>query len=153
MVHDAIQTVTRLHRGCGGIAAAAAVICVVLLCAGCGSSIEGSTLAAHHHTSASNERSPAGSPIEHSAVDVGESARSDTCAQWRAGTVEERHGALIRLRKFAGSAVGSSEYLQYGHVLGDARAYKILQNVCSKHFARAFKLYKLYERAAAFIGH
>jgi hypothetical protein len=38
-------------------------------------------------------------------------------------------------------------------VLDDARAYKLIQGACSKGFARAFKLYKLYERAASFTGH
>ena len=37
-------------------------------------------------------------------------------------------------------------------VLDDERAYKLLQSYCAKPFARGFKLYKLYTRAAAFIG-
>ena len=86
-------------------------------------------------------------------IDVGESARSDTCAEWKAGTVAQRHGALARLRKFAGSPVGSSSGIQNGHVLTDDRAYRLFQSICAKRFARAFKLYKLYERAAAFVGH
>jgi len=42
--------------------------------------------------------------------------------------------------------------LQNGNVLDDARAYSLIQRACSKPFARAFKLYKLYERAASFTG-
>jgi hypothetical protein len=38
-------------------------------------------------------------------------------------------------------------------VLSDDRAYKLLQGYCAKPFARGFKLYKLYTRAAAFAGH
>jgi hypothetical protein len=38
-------------------------------------------------------------------------------------------------------------------VLDDARAYKVLESYCANSFARGFKLYKLYERAAAFVGH
>jgi hypothetical protein len=38
-------------------------------------------------------------------------------------------------------------------VLDDERAYELLQSYCAHYFARGFKLYKLYERAAAFVGH
>jgi hypothetical protein len=37
-------------------------------------------------------------------------------------------------------------------VLEDGRAYRVLQSYCIRTFARGFKLYKLYERAAAFVG-
>jgi hypothetical protein len=134
VVHHAIETLLK-GRLQGTLAPAALILCCLALLSGCGSTAQSSTLG------------------EHSSVDVGESARSDTCAQWRAGTVAQRRGALVRLRKFAGSPVGSSAGLQNGHVLGDDRAYKLFQSICAKHFARAFKLYKLYERAAAFIGH
>jgi len=85
-------------------------------------------------------------------ADVGESARSDTCAQWEKGTVQQRHGALTRLRKFATSPIGSSNDRKYGPTLSNSRAYRLFDSLCAKHFARAFKLYKLYERAAAFLG-
>jgi hypothetical protein len=85
-------------------------------------------------------------------ADVGESARSDTCEQWSKGTVQQRHGALKRLRKFATSPIGSSNVRKYGPTLSESRAYRLFDNLCAKHFARAFKLYKLYERAAAFLG-
>ena len=122
-------------------AARAAAIAVLLLCAlaplaGCGGS--GSATAA--------------STVPASA-DVGESARSDTCAQWQAGTVTQRYGALARLRRFAESPVGSSTLLRNGHILDDKQAYRLFGSLCAHHFARAFKLYKLYERAAAFVGH
>jgi hypothetical protein len=136
VVHDAHPTVQTLRRRAQGtLSSLAVLICSLALLTGCGSASQGSTIGPH------------------SSVDVGESARSDTCAQWQAGTVAQRHGALLRLRKFASSPVGSSSGIQNGHVLTDQRAYKLFQSFCSKHFARAFKLYKLYERAAAFLGH
>jgi hypothetical protein len=137
VVHDAFPTDQTLlrRRPQSILASAAALLCCVALLSGCGSVSHGSTIGPH------------------SSLDVGESARSDTCAQWQAGTVAQRHGALLRLRKFASSPVGSSAGIQNGHVLNEARAYKLFQSFCSKHFARAFKLYKLYERAAAFLGH
>ena len=65
----------------------------------------------------------------------------------------ERRATVVQLRKFAGGPVGSSEELKRGPVLDDTRAYKGLDSYCRNHFARGFKLYKLYERAAAFVGH
>ena len=60
---------------------------------------------------------------------------------------------MLALRKFAGGPVGSSTGLKYGSVLDDQRAYRVLDSWCRKYFARGFKLYKLYERAATFVGH
>ena len=59
----------------------------------------------------------------------------------------------MQLRKFAGGPVGSSEGIKRGPALDEARAYKVLDSYCERYFARGFKLYKLYERAAAFVGH
>jgi hypothetical protein len=145
VVHDALPAIqAQLGRRIARVLrAGAAVVCCVALLSGCGSTSSARTAAA---------RNPAGAS-SHSSVDVGESARSDTCAQWEAGTATQRHGALARLRKFAGSPVGSSAGIQNGHVLSDQRAYKLFQSFCAKRYARAFKLYKLYERAAAFLGH
>ena len=55
-------------------------------------------------------------------------------------------------RKIATSPIGSSKVRKYGPTLSESRAYRLFDNLCAKHFARAFKLYKLYERAAAFLG-
>jgi len=85
-------------------------------------------------------------------ADVGESARSDTCEQWEKGSVHQRYGALARLHKFATSPIGSSSTRNYGPTLSTSRAYRLFNSLCAKHFARAFKLYKLYERAASFLG-
>jgi hypothetical protein len=60
---------------------------------------------------------------------------------------------VFQLRKFAGGPVGSSAGIQKGPVLEDGRAYSLLESYCARYFARGFKLYKLYERAAAFVGH
>jgi len=84
---------------------------------------------------------------------VGTSIRSDDCRDWRRGSIAQRHTTIVELRNFAASAVGSSQGLKHGHVLDDGRAYTLMQSVCANHFARGFKLYKLYERAAAFVGH
>ena len=84
---------------------------------------------------------------------VGASIRSANCSDWERGPVDQRRSTVIRLRKFAGGPIGSSAGIQNGPVLNDEQAYELLQSYCANRFARGFKLYKLYERAAAFIGH
>jgi hypothetical protein len=138
VVHDAVETVLSGRRRLPS-ALAAALLCSAALAAGCGSSSPGS----------SSEN------VElalHSTQDVGESVRSDTCAQWQTGNAAQRHGTIIRMRKFAGGQVGSSSGMQNGPVLTDERAEKIFNSFCSRPYARAFNLYKLYTRAAGFIG-
>jgi hypothetical protein len=84
---------------------------------------------------------------------VGASIRSASCTDWEKGSVDQRRSTVIRLRNFAGGPIGSSAGIQNGPVLNDERAYELLQSYCANRFARGFKLYKLYERAAAFVGH
>jgi hypothetical protein len=60
---------------------------------------------------------------------------------------------VVELRNFAGGQVGSSRGIQHGRVLDDTQAYRLLESYCTNYFARGFQLYKLYDRAAAFIGH
>lgn len=97
----------------------------------------------------SNERK-----VDYSMVaGVGSSIRSANCTDWEKGSVLARRSTVIKLRKFAGGPVGSSAGIKNGPVLNDGRAYELFQSWCSNRFARGFKLYKLYERAAAFIGH
>ena len=38
----------------------------------------------------------------------------------------------------------------HGAVLNDDKAYRLFQNYCAQPFAARFKLYRLYNRAAAF---
>jgi len=66
--------------------------------------------------------------------------------------VAQRRTIVEQLRRFAGGPVGSSAGIQRGPVLSDDRAYRLFQSYCAKPFARGFKLYKLYTRAAAFAG-
>jgi hypothetical protein len=60
---------------------------------------------------------------------------------------------VVLLRNFAGGPIGSSRTLQHGRVLGDTQAYRLLESYCANYVARGFQLYKIYERAAAFLGH
>lgn len=81
------------------------------------------------------------------------SVREATCTDWKRGAIAQRRATVAQLRKFAGGPVGSSGGIKRGPVLKDRRAYRLLQSYCSNYFARGFKLYKLYERAASFVGH
>jgi hypothetical protein len=136
VVHDPVKALSRLqHRNTRILPA---LICCIGLLGGCGSS---------DSTSTSKEL-----PVELRAPPVG-SVRTADCSDWKKGTVAQRRSTVVALRKFAGGPVGSSEELQNGPVLDDNRAYKVFQSYCKNYFARGFKLYKLYERAAAFVGH
>ena len=92
-------------------------------------------------------------PVE--GVNVGESINLADCHDWEEASTEERLGTIRELRGFAGGPVVSGSPDQpsgTGAVLDDEKAYDLLDNYCSNELARGFKLYKLYERAAAFGG-
>jgi hypothetical protein len=80
--------------------------------------------------------------------DLGVPIRLADCTDWKRADVGQRLGTVRELRDFAGGPVGQSP--AHGNVLEDKTAYKLFQNYCANFFARGFKLYKLYERAAAF---
>ena len=134
VVHHALQALNgRAHRKLPPLAA---LICCVALFGGCG----GSSRSKPRVTGSTN-------------LGVGASISLDSCADWRRATIAQRRDTVLQLREFAGSAVGSSAGIKTGPVLNDDRAYKLFQSYCANDFARGFKLYKLYERAAAVIGH
>jgi hypothetical protein len=71
------------------------------------------------------------------------------CSDWHKATPAERQGTIRQLRGFAGGPVGESPGL-HGATLDDDAAYQVLEDSCRHDYARSFKLYKLYTRAAAF---
>jgi hypothetical protein len=83
--------------------------------------------------------------------DLGVPVRLADCQDWRDATVSERLGTVHELRDFAGGPVGSSK-LKHGPVLDDEKAYELLDHECATDYTSAFKLYKLYTRAAALSG-
>ena len=110
-----------------------ALACAILACIGLASGCGGSD--------GEGTASGAGPQIQ---VDL----RLADCTDWRRADVSERLGTVRQLRDFAGGPTGSPGVR--GNVLDDERAYEVLQNWCRNEFARGFKLYKLYTRAAAF---
>jgi hypothetical protein len=73
------------------------------------------------------------------------------CTDWERSDAAERLGTIRQLRDFAGGPTGSPA--ERGSVLDDDDAYRLLQGTCGNYYARGFKLYKVYTRAASFVGH
>jgi hypothetical protein len=87
---------------------------------------------------------------------VGQPINLADCHDWNQANTEQRLGTIKQLKDFAGGpVVGNSATAPSGRgaVLDDQQAYDLFNNYCKSDFARGFKLYKLYERAAAFTGH
>jgi hypothetical protein len=80
--------------------------------------------------------------------DLGVPLRLADCRDWNRADTGQRLGTIRELRDFAGGPTGTPGL--HGNVLDDRKAYDLLQNYCANYFARGFKLYKLYTRAAAF---
>jgi hypothetical protein len=92
-----------------------------------------------------------GEPQQHvGGPDLGVPVRLADCSDWRDATVSERLGTVRELRQFAGGPTGSPA--GHGATLEDEKAYELLDHQCAADLASAFKLYKLYTRAAAFSG-
>ena len=86
--------------------------------------------------------------VEVAGIGVGAPIRLADCTDWRNAEVDERLVTVGQIRDFAGGPVGPRG--GRGATLPDERAYDLFQGYCENEFARAFKLYKLYTRAAAF---
>lgn len=78
--------------------------------------------------------------------DLGQDMRLANCTDWARGDDEGRRGTIAEIRSFAGGAVDNG----YGSTLPEDEAYALFENWCARPYARRFKLYKLYVRAAAF---
>lgn len=86
---------------------------------------------------------------------VGQPISLADCNDWKQANTEQRLGTIKQLKDFAsGPIVGNnaSSPSGTGAVLDDKDAYNLFNRWCEQSFARGFKLYKLYERAAAFTG-
>lgn len=87
---------------------------------------------------------------------VGQPINLADCTDWNQANTEQRLGTISQLKDFAGGPVignNASSPSGTGSVLDDKDAYELFNRYCANDFARGFKLYKLYERAAAFTGH
>jgi hypothetical protein len=87
---------------------------------------------------------------------VGQPISLADCNDWNQANTEQRLGTIRELKGFAGGPIVGNNATSpsgTGSVLDDKQAYDLFENYCKESFARGFKLYKLYQRAAAFTGH
>lgn len=89
-----------------------------------------------------------GAPPASQGAGVGQPIQLANCRDWRRASPRQRMHTINELKAFAGGPTGSAG--RRGATLDDDRAYKVLEGYCRPEFARGFKLYKLYTRAAAF---
>jgi hypothetical protein len=95
---------------------------------------------------------------QQAAADVGPGIASNIrladCSDWKQEPVEQRLATIHSLANINGQpiATGTNGPPRPGPVLSDKQAYDVLQGYCKLPFAGAFKLYKIYGRAAAFAG-
>ncbi len=139
MVHNPAQAIAALTRrsACRGAAAIICALAGTALIAGCGSG------------SGTQPQIDVG-------PNVGAPINLADCNDWNQADTTQRLGTIQQLKDFAGGPVvgnNASDPSGTGSVLDDKQAYNVLDNYCKNQFARGFKLYKLYERAAAFAGH
>ena len=120
------------RRRLRGVASAAPAILIVAALAGCGG--EGD---------ASSGGSGQG-------VQLGDPINLADCTDWNDGSVEERFGTIAQVREFTGGPIAGTP--ASGSTLSDEQAYDLFERYCENEYARGFKLYKLYGRAAAFSG-
>ncbi len=86
--------------------------------------------------------------VAHHATTVGPTVQAADCRAWRALRPASRRALVEQLRLFFGARV-SHDYGR-GQILPDDRALRLVAGACRPGYAAAFKLYKLYGRAAAF---
>ena len=75
-----------------------------------------------------------------------------TCGDWRKADGTLRTRLLARLHRWTGGAVVGDTLLGYGSVLSEGRAAALFDAQCSRPYAGAFALYKMYGQAAGFAG-
>jgi hypothetical protein len=139
VVHNPAKAIARLHRGPGSRRA------VTLLCA-----IAGAALIAGCGGGSGTQ------PQVDVGPNVGEPINLADCHDWNQADTAQRLGTIKELKDFAsGPVVGNNANSPSGtgSVLDDKQAYDLFNNYCKESFARGFKLYRLYTRAAGFAGH
>jgi hypothetical protein len=87
-------------------------------------------------------------PAAQGGATIGGSVRLADCAGWREAGPQQRRDTVEDIREFAGGLVGTGS--REGATLPNDKAYDLFEGACRPAFAKRFKLYKLYTRAAAF---
>ena len=107
-----------------------ALACGVLVAAGCGDD---------------EDRGDPGSSALGS-PDVQTSVRQADCDDWNRASVEDQQVIVESIAEFEGG--GSTGTV--GRTMPTEQAYEVFGRFCDEDYASAFKLYKIYVRAAAF---
>ncbi len=81
---------------------------------------------------------------------IGTPVRLTDCSDWNAAGPAQRSAIIEAVRTVSGGPTGSPG--GRGAVLPDDKAYNLFEAQCRPDFSKRFRLYKLYERAAAFEG-
>jgi hypothetical protein len=78
--------------------------------------------------------------------------RTANCSDWKRASATQRASLLTNLYAFYSGTIGGSGKTPVGPgpTVSAAQATTVFDNYCAQPYARAFKLYKLYGRAAAF---
>ena len=87
---------------------------------------------------------------------VGQPIALADCNDWNQADTAQRLGTISQIRDFAGGPVVGNNATTprgTGSILDDKQAYDLFNRACGQSFSRGFRLYKLYEQAAAFHGH
>ena len=105
-------------------------MCGVVLATGCGDS--------------ENSGDPRSSALGSTEVQI--TARETDCTDWNEASVEEQRVIVDAIAEFEGGAPTGTQ----GRTLPDDEAFGLFDRACEQDYASAFKLYKLYVRAAAF---
>jgi hypothetical protein len=123
---------SRLHGGRvrRALLAAAVAACGVVPGAGCGD--------------ASDSSAPGSSAL--GSPELQTSARQTDCMDWNNASAEERQVMIDSIAEFESGEPTGTE----GRFLATEQAYDLFERACEPEYAGAFKLYKIYARAAAF---
>jgi hypothetical protein len=74
------------------------------------------------------------------------SARETDCDDWNRASVEDRQVIVESIAEFEGGGPSGT----VGRTMPAEQAYEVFDRFCDRDYAGAFKLYKIYTRAAAF---
>ncbi|MEA2347220.1 MAG: hypothetical protein QOG62_1007 [Thermoleophilaceae bacterium] len=87
---------------------------------------------------------------------LGGSISLTDCRDWNDTDARDRYQVIGALESFYGGPIssgqGSAARTAPGPVIAPDDAYALFERACKPSYAAAFKLYKLYGRAAAFTG-
>jgi hypothetical protein len=89
-------------------------------------------------------------PAASGGATLGTPVQLTSCSDWNGAGPAQRSAIIEAVRTVSGGPTGSPA--GNGVVLPNDRAYNLFETQCRPDYANHFRLYKLYERAAAFQG-